>query len=174
MKILTILITLLLTGPVLDAQAGEGLTALSLVSTKGDPIGRGKTTTLSSLEAQFSIKETGKGIELFVETDDEYWILRFTAPNGTQFEPAIYTHAGRLPYDKYPGLSISGCGRRCNRSSGDFEVLEVKYGVDGKVESFAANFVQRCAEGLAPPLYGSIRYNSAIGLEPFFSDRQIE
>lgn len=64
--------------------------------------------------------------------------------------------AERYPFNEnMPGLSISGYGRGCNTLIEEFEILEIKRLESGEIESFAANFIQRCEKEM-PPLYGNI------------------
>jgi hypothetical protein len=100
----------------------------------------------------------------------KHWDLAFTSPQHQVLQPGVYKMAARYPFnDKMPGLSISGHGRGCNTLIGEFEILEVKRHENGEIESFAANFIQRCEKSM-PPLFGSIRYNSTIPVEARFSE----
>src|SRR6185369_3037631 len=72
-----------------------------------------------------------------------------------------YTFATRYPFqaDSSPGLSVTGHGHGCNTLTARFHVYELQFDGTGNVTTFAADFEQHC-EGLAPALFGAIRYNS--------------
>lgn len=92
--------------------------------------------------------------------------LEFAVPRGTSFAvPGSYGGATGNPFSPTkPGLSVSGNGRACNRSSGAFEVLEAKFDGSGKVLKLAIDFVQHC-ELQSSALYGAVRINSDIPLQ---------
>lgn len=75
-----------------------------------------------------------------------------------------YDDATRFPFQSpvNPGLTFAGNGRGNNTLTGSFKVLDVTYGVNGTVLSFAADFVQYDEGMLNRWNVGSIRYNSDI------------
>ncbi|NBD20252.1 PEP-CTERM sorting domain-containing protein [Aquabacterium fontiphilum] len=93
-----------------------------------------------------------------------WWYLEFAAPAEAELTVGSYDHATRWPFQSSdaPGLSFSGNGRGNNTLTGSFTVLEAVYGTDGRVLSFAADFLQY-DEGV-PSAWnmGAIRYNSSI------------
>jgi hypothetical protein len=98
------------------------------------------------------------------------WTLDMAAPGSSPaatppLVPGAYENAVRftLQGPGQPGLNFSGDGRGCSLVSGRFDVLEVTYGTNGVVLSFAANFEQRC-DLYVPALSGRIRYNSSVPL----------
>lgn len=110
---------------------------------------------------------------------DSWWSFDFAAPtydpetntNDGQFlEVQRYENATRFPFNSptRPGLSVSGNGRGNNELSGWFNVLDVAYSPEGELLRLAADFRQY-DENLTqsgPSLYGSLRFNSAIALNP--------
>ena len=91
----------------------------------------------------------------------DFWSVDLAAPASATLVPGVYEGATRWPFQAAgaPGLSVSGDGRGCNTLTGRFVVLEATYDVNGKVQSFAADFEQHC-EGFVPALFGSIRYHA--------------
>ncbi len=104
-----------------------------------------------------SIDFKGHAKDLRNSGDD--WRLEFHA-NNQKLQKGIYKNAERAAFsDKNPGLDLSGCGRGYNTLEGEFEVLEIKYNENNKVDVFAANFK------IKNSIFGSIRYNSTIPIE---------
>ncbi len=56
-----------------------------------------------------------------------------------------------------------------NEIIGEFEILEIQYKENEEIDSFAANFVQKCGRS-SNPVFGSIRYNSSIPIEASFTE----
>jgi hypothetical protein len=110
---------------------------------------------------------------------DASWSFDFAAPSynpvtntntGQPLSVGFYNNATRWPFNSptKPGLDISGNGRGNNQLSGWFNVLEIAYGGNGDILSFAVDFRQY-DENLTmsgPSLYGSLRFNSTIPLSP--------
>lgn len=135
----------------------------SLLFTEGD----GKFNSQISFNRR---EEHGVSIDFFGSDEKEYtnYLFAFYSPKGQVLIPGIYKNATRFPFNSSnePGLSISGCGRGCNRLKGEFEILEILRGEKGKLISFAANFLQRC-DG-EDPLIGTLRYNSSYPISTYF------
>ena len=139
--------------------------SLYMFSTSGDFVGQGRIYVYKGEnEERFSINQRRDGIAVHVSNSDDHWSLEFASRKNQILQPGVYKNAVRScsRNEGQPGLDIAGCGRGCNELNGFFEVLEIKYTPNGDIESFAANFVQRCGEQKKNPLIGSIRYNSAI------------
>ena len=89
--------------------------------------------------------------------------LLMGAPRGQRLVPGVYTGAKRLPAigSAEPRLSLSGEGRSCNASTGQFEVLEAIFGppqgggASGTIERFHARFTQQC-DGAPAGLTGEV------------------
>jgi hypothetical protein len=89
--------------------------------------------------------------------------------NGQLLEDGLYIGAQRFPFNSptRPGLTISGDGRGDNQDSGWFDVLNIAYNPDGTLASLAVNFEQYdTTNSTGPGLYGSLRYNSNIPINP--------
>jgi hypothetical protein len=87
----------------------------------------------------------------------------FKAPSNAVLTTGTYLNATRYPFQAItdPGMSISGNGRGCNTVSGQFEVLEASYQMNGQIESLAVDFQHYCGNDPAL-LTGSIRINSSV------------
>ncbi len=174
--------------PMENREAPQKITALYMVSLPMDYIGGGEVKSYyQDINANFSIRNNRKAqivrsknsceeieIQLFGTNPNLYgrsdwWSITFRSEEGAILTPGVYTGAEGAHFapGNCPGLDMSGCGRGCSRLSGEFEVLEILYNEKGKIESFAANFVQRC-DSQRPPLFGSIRINSSVPVETCF------
>lgn len=133
-------------------------------SQPGDYIGAGANWLHTPADGSFQIERNfDNGVTVrYQDFPDVCWYLDFAAPNDALLTPGTYELATRFPFHATsdPGLSVSGTGRGCNMLTGRFTVLEVVYGAGSAVTSFAANFEQHC-EGMAPALFGSVRFNAA-------------
>lgn len=148
---------------VAPSSAQTPITSFDFVSQTGDYIGQGQTRTLLPPAWTFGAAKNfdgGVGITINGPSPGEFWFLDFAAPGDVPLVPGTYLLATRFPFQlpAAPGLSVSGEGRGCNQLTGQFTVLDVVYGAGNAIISFAADFEQHC-EGLAPAMFGSIRYN---------------
>ncbi len=151
----------------------DRVTALYLISSKGDYIGAGVTKSyVEGQDGKFVISTNPQGaVTIRLTESKEYWTLIFSATGNQNLTPGIYKNATRYPFNRgeSPGLCFSGNGRGCNTLTGEFEILEIEYDAEGKVNIFAANFIQNCGVN-GTPLFGSIRINSEIPIEDRFSE----
>jgi hypothetical protein len=183
MKISTFLLAILMILNNANAEEpvnSQNVTALYMISPERDWIGQGKVYIyLENQSGQFSVRcpavRHSSQEAIAVKIKDTHslheWECQFGSLKDQSLQPGLYKMAQRFRFNEegYPGLSISGEGRGCNKSSGEFEILEIKYDDQGKIESFAANFLQQC-EGYLPPLSGTVRYNSTIPIESRFKE----
>jgi len=63
-----------------------------------------------------------------------------------------------------PGFWFAGNGRGDNEITGYFNVLEISYGPNYELASFAVDFVQNDENGYLGQSIGSLRFNSDIPL----------
>jgi len=155
------------TGTILEDDANR--TALSFASDHGDWIGQGQAWTLTPLDGSISASASTGAIQVHFD-GDTWWDLDFVAPAGTPLVPGVYEGATRMPFQSptTPGLDVSGDARGCNTLTGRFVVLDARYGPAGDVQKLAIDFEQHC-EGGSPALFGSVRYNSTLPVEPRIS-----
>ena len=111
----------------------------------------------SATQPMFSIIQSGYS---------NWWSLSLKMPSGGLLSPGSFENAQRAAFTPSgtPGLDFSGNGRGCNADSGRFDILEASYDPSGNVQKFAINFEQHC-EGMAPALFGQLRYNSSIPVD---------
>jgi hypothetical protein len=131
-------------------------TFLRFASTLGDYIGAGQTRLFEAPVMTFGGDmrlDNNLLLLSIVGTEGSRWTLFMGAPAGRRLTTGVYRNAKRAP-DRGsgdPSLSLSGEGRDCNTSIGEFEVLEAVYGrkpdvgdASGTIERFRARFTQYC------------------------------
>jgi hypothetical protein len=92
------------------------------------------------------------------------WSLSFDMPNGQSLAPGDYFNATRSGGPSDPGISLTGNGCAYSTVSGFFTIHEVTL-EDGKLASFAADFIQFNEMALASWTLGSIRYDSDVPVD---------
>jgi len=96
------------------------------------------------------------------------WTGMFGPPNSRKLVTGLYEGAQTFPIHSptHPGLYIFGEVPTCD-TGGRFYVSDIAFNLDGSLSRLAIDFEQDCT-GLipAPPLYGSVRYNSASKITP--------
>jgi hypothetical protein len=130
------------------------------VSDPGDYIGGGKSSAYAPDTASFNATTStdhGQFHLSVTTTGGEWWYFDLVAPAGQKLQPGTYSGAVRWPFQNpsQPGLSFYGDGRGCNTLTGQFTVLEAKYGPSTYVERFHATFEQHC-EGGGAALRGEV------------------
>ena len=148
----------------------QGTTLLDFTSEPGDFIGQGQQFTFTPADGTITASRNfSNGVSISFN-GAELWALELVAPGAAALQPGQYEEATRFPFQSptKPGLSVTGDGRGCNTLTGRFVVLEAVYDAGGAVQQFAADYEQHC-EGGAPALYGSVRINSTVTVEPRLS-----
>jgi hypothetical protein len=143
-------------------------TFLYFNSQPGDYIGQGIERTWTTDDGVFNaFGEISSNVVEINFNGTDWWYLDFAAPSGQTLQPGPYDGATRYPFQSptLPGLSVYGDGGGCNTLTGRFDVLEISYTAGGQIDRFAADFEQHC-EGMAPALFGSVRYNASVGFPP--------
>lgn len=149
------------------ASSSQAATYLYFNSEPGDYIGQGQENTWTELDGTFTANRNfDNGVSIYFNGSD-WWDLDFAAPNQQEIVAGVYDGATRFPFQSptTPGLDVSGSGRGCITLTGRFVVLDAVYATNGDVISFAADFEQHC-EGGTPALFGSIRFNTEVGVPP--------
>jgi len=136
-------------------RSGAPVSAINVVSSKGDFIGQGKTYHYGGDE--LTVRRVPRGVSIAVDG----WTILFGGPGGSFLGVGEYLNAKRFPFsNESPGLEFYGNGRGANTLDGKFRVWELQ--VNGnQVVRFAVDFIQKC-DGKMPPLYGTIRINSSF------------
>lgn len=114
--------------------------------------------------------DNGVSVQVDVRDDGQFverWHFNFAGYNEEPLVEGANYGATRFPFQEADsaGMSVTGDGRGCNESFGDFQVTELLI-TDGVVERFSADFVQSCDNGSA--LSGFIRVNSLLDPIPGF------
>lgn len=142
-------------------------TFLTVNSQPGDFIGQGLSQTFTSSDGTFTAQTTYKdGVAVYFQGGGHFWSLFFGPPNTQSLSKGVYEGAQRFAFRAAPkpGLDVDGDGRGCNTLTGRFLLSEIEI-VDGVVQKLAVDFEQHC-EGSASALFGSVRFNSAVTVEP--------
>jgi hypothetical protein len=136
-------------------------TLLYFNSEPGEYIGQGQQFTLALGDGIFSTDRPAGGVHVGFDGATS-WDLHFVPPLGVPLAPGVYVGASwPFPPPASPGLSVSGDGRACFKTTGRFTVLEAEYGPGGEVVRFAADYEQHCG-AWNPGLFGSVRINSTV------------
>lgn len=144
---------------VVDSRTGPGDRAW-------DQVGQAQERRYSAVNSRVSATTAANGGFLsftFDASDATSWTAAFRAPGTGRLAPGDYPYATRAAvYLPGPGLQFGGrCDTLFDTVNGHFTVYESTYGADGNIASFAADFEQHC-DGNPVPLYGAIRFNSAV------------
>jgi hypothetical protein len=130
-----------------------------MTSDPGESIAEGRSYSFSApgdgLEGGSGLGEHGVGVFARPAGTSDLWSGRFAAPTGQRLLPAVYTDAQRFEDATHPALDVSGAGRGCNATTGQFTVLESSYGPYGYLKSLHLTFEQHC-EGFPAALRGEI------------------
>jgi hypothetical protein len=157
-----------ISGPSLEALAegkfvkpvrsGAPVSALRVVSSKGDYIGQGQSYSYAGND--LTVQTNPRGVTVNVGGPGG-WTLHFGGPGNRFLDVGEYDGAKRFPFSgDAPSIEFYGNGRGCNMIAGKFVVWEIE--VKGnQVVRLAIDFIQRCEEKM-PPLYGSLRTNSSF------------
>ena len=144
---------------------------LYFASDPGDPLGQGQTFTLGPADGTMAISASQRGADVtFTSSSDPApWSLHFAAPAVGTFVPGAYDDAeGYYPRSPIrPSLSVIGHYVGCG-GFGRFVVLEIRFGPAGELQVLAIDYEMHC-NGIVPALFGSVRYNSLLGLGPRLS-----
>lgn len=146
-------------------------TFLEMNSETGDYIGQGLDYYFTEDDGTFSASQSYYGNPTYANNSvslsfiapgySDWWYLSFSTHElGIEMVEGTYD-AVRFPFEPAgsAGMSISGNGRGSNTLTGTFTILDIEFGLDGAINSFAAMFEQH-SEGSNPALFGRIAYNS--------------
>lgn len=142
------------------ASKSDPRSFFTMRSASGDYIGQGKVWNYDSTNSMISLsKNYDNGVSISIQ-GSERWTADFAAANDVQLTSGSYLDATRFPFQEagVAGLSVSGDGRGCNTSIGNFEVLQLVWGKD-QSEQFSATFEQRCGTSTAA-LTGEVAVNA--------------
>ena len=141
-------------------------TAFYYYSSTNSYVGGGNSQlyTTASGTAFKASKNYDNGVSIDVNGLGDGWSISFAAPGDAPLtKGTTYLGATRFPFQSgNPGLSFTGNGRGNNTLTGWFTVLDIVYGSDSNIVSFAADFVQYDEGNTNAWNVGSVRYNSII------------
>ncbi len=146
-------------------------TEVILDSTRGDYVGSGRLWSYTPANATIFVQPapsiSGVWIHISQNNSQIAWDLLFSAPHRENFRRGQYEGARRIPFNSptQAGIDVSGSSRGCNRVSGRFLVSEFVLDSSGNVQRLAVDFEQLCDFSVAP-MYGSVRFNSAVSTVP--------
>jgi len=149
--------------PASPAAAAAPYTSWEMRSQTGDYVGGGASYSYLAPGDTISASGTSAGVNTAVNAaNGDWWYASFAPPVGGALQPGTtYTSALRFADASHPGLDVSGNGRGCNQTFGEFTVHEAAFdGVDGALTKFSATFAQHCESTGAPLLRGVIAWNA--------------
>jgi hypothetical protein len=152
------------------AAPASAETFVVLDSPPGEYVGGGFGRRLDTRDGAFTAAVNFAGGVSIGFHGGSSFSLDLAAPRGERLRPGSYDGARRFPFQPQdqPGLGVSSEGRACNSLAGRFVVLEATYDAGGQIERLAADFEQRCDDGL--PLVGSVRFNSEVPVRDYDAD----
>jgi hypothetical protein len=156
------------------AAQSRAETFVWLDSPPGEYVGGGFARRIDTRDGAFAASVNFAGGVSIAFHGASPFALDLAAPRGERLQPGTYEGVRRFPShtDDRAGLGVSSEGRGCNTLAGRFVVLEATYDAGGQIERFAADFEQRCDEGL--PLLGSVRFNSAVPVLDYDQDGVVD
>jgi hypothetical protein len=131
----------------------------------------GLQQTFTPADGQFTATAIYSGaVQVSFHTPDysHYWTAQFGPANSPKLVTGLYERAQTFPIHSptHPGLYVYGDFVSCD-TGGRFYVSDIAFNLDGSLSRLAIDFEQDCTGIIpAPPLYGSVRYNSASKLVP--------
>ena len=155
----------------LAAVGTQAQTLLTYTSTSADDfVGQGQTFTAASPAYAASVIPWGFGplgsaLEIDFNGSADFLGLIVNAPAGQLLTPGLTYEEATRPGTFAPGLSFGAHGRGCSNVLSRFTVLDFALGAGSTIDRLAIDFEQRC-ERTGPPLFGSVRVNSAIPITP--------
>ena len=137
----------------------------TMTSDPGDWVGQGQSYAFSQpddrIESGSGLNRNGVGFSAYA--GGTYWSGIIGAPTGQQLVPGTtYANATRFGDATHPRLDVSGDGRGCNATTGQFTIIDINFGPYGYLNSVHLTFEQHC-EGLAPALRGDINLVEPAG-----------
>jgi hypothetical protein len=144
-------------------------TVLFLESTPGNYVGAGEHYVYSAANSLWSVTAGINGNSVMLRVDgvgaraDAYWNLEFHAAGDLTLAPGSYVAQAGQP-GSAPWMNVSGNSTACT-PTGTFTVHE--FTIDPSsfaVTALALDFEQRCSGETERPLFGTIRFNSAVPL----------
>ena len=144
-----------------------------LDSSPGDKVGRGLHRAFSSINSVWTVATSATdsdGVNVRISADGQRsavdWTFLFRAPLGSRLQPGTYSPVSRASFPTtLAGLEVYDHTGGCQSVVGSFTIHELTRNPQtGEITAFAIDFEQRCESMSGPPLSGTLRYNSAVGV----------
>lgn len=135
--------------PPLIQQPLKGFIEISGPS--GEFVSDGRTWRLVRGVVAVAPAENG-ALRLDVDGEADHWSVTLQAPNGAPLRPGRYVEALRWPAedDARPGFSVSGAGRGCNASKGEFTIEALRWSATDRLAEVAFSGRQFCDDLTVP------------------------
>jgi hypothetical protein len=164
------LAAIIITAIAILQQPAEAGTTLLLRSIRPDPIGNGKTLRFDDTQGTFYYRKSIYGaleVDFYSPALHENWLIEIAPLKNRTLERRQYEGAKRAIVESpvLPGLDVSANGSGCEHIHGRFNISDIAFDASGIVSRLAVDFEQYCGIA-ASPLYGSLRYNSAVPISP--------
>jgi hypothetical protein len=159
-------------GPTAPVGVATSQTSYSFVSSPGDRVGRGASSSYTPANSTITIVGNASVLMVRVRTSADTWSIRLAAPSGEQLHPGTYHDAERVPFrtGRAPGIDVSNEGRRCKQVYGQFAIDQIAVDSSGNIATLDASFTQECNSAEAPPLTGTVKWKAAPLRYSFTSD----
>jgi len=143
------------------SSKSDPMSFLRFSSEEGDYIAQGENWFYDESNALFRMDSYQDNVVNISIDSDDYWSVDLASPEGSRLQEEFYDNATRFPFQDFgsAGFSISGDGRGCNESYGNFTVEKLVWEGEDPIE-FRATFEQRCESRSAPLLTGEIAVNA--------------
>ena len=166
------LLVLLLFSIIHVPALAQNITALYYNGSPESFVTRGHTGTLTPEEGYSFQPTVGPyyghlpapeyvSIRVHNSSNSDIWDITVAMPRGSEIVPGTYLNATQYPFGDPAGPRLDFSAAGISASSGKFTIYEVSIS-DGKLVSFAADFMQYEGMALASWSYGSIRFNSPV------------
>ncbi len=150
---------------------GEAVSYFFIDSPSKESVGGGKRSYLSDVEGRLrSYSPTLRLNDIVIGyTDSKTWTtgnwyeLYLAPPEGQSLQVRQYTKASSSIQNPRNATLAFSSDTSCT-SRGEFEVLEIAYKPDGKLDKLAVNFSNTCYLKEKQPVKGKLRFNSSIGI----------
>jgi len=143
-----------------DPNVTMNALAMNFQSSDGTPVGQRYLITPS--DGIFTTYTSANFVDIMVHNGDG-WTLVFGGPSTTRILAGDYPNATGGPAPPgTPTIDVfGGPGYACNTLTGSFDVLKAGYSSPGVLQTFSADFAQRC-DGSTTTLFGSVRFRSLL------------
>ena len=140
-------------------------TALFINSAPGDTLGQGQVNFYGPSDGEFRPSGSPRSVFVSFNTPDREisWDIAFEVPYGQELQLGTYRGAQRSYSTNAPTLTIYSRSGSCSDAVGEFEIKELVFGPNSRVDAFRASFVNSCGAS-APPLKGEIWFRSGLSI----------